>query len=427
MQTDSRLAGPTTRSLPAAAQHSVPHPIKPRLFLVSQHFAPDDTSTARYITELASIFATKFAVTVISGTAALPTQQQPINVGYQIIHVETSQAPKDDIVKRLRAMLRFSWRSYRILIKQAKKGDRVFVVTTPATLPYFVALASWHRQAPTAMILYDLYPDVLIASGLTKKSSLIVGAITLANSWLYHRLKSVVVIGHDARRRVELGSPASIGKTVVIPNWVDLDDQPVPTMADNRVRSRLPANCPFVVGLSGNLGFVHDPLTVLASARELQSDPRIHFLLSGWGVGWKALCEHHAAAPLTNATIIDRVPYEDLSHLLSSADAWIIPYKAGMDGVSVPSRLYNLLALGKPIFTLAGPDADHSRVITDENLGWVVAPGDVQGLVAAIQSAASDMPDVVTKGARAREVVARDYTRKAAGDAYLRVATELVS
>jgi hypothetical protein len=77
----------------------------------------------------------------------------------------------------------------------------------------------------------------------------------------------------------------------------------------------------------------------------LRHDSNIRFLPSGWGIGLK---EMQAEARLPNVTLVDRVEDEALEAFLSAADVWIIPYRKNVAGVSVPSRFYNLLAIGRP-------------------------------------------------------------------------------
>ena len=97
------------------------------------------------------------------------------------------------------------------------------------------------------------------------------------------------------------------------------------------------------------------PLVVFDAARLLRDDPTIHFLLSGWGIGFERLKAMQAEANLPNVTLVERVADEDLEQLLSAADVWLIPYRKNVAGVSVPSRFYNLLAIGRPSSLFPNP------------------------------------------------------------------------
>ena len=132
-----------------------------------------------------------------------------------------------------------------------------------------------------------------------------------------------------------------------------------------------------MVGLSGNLGFTHDPVIVFEAARLLREDADIHFLLSGWGIGFERLKQLQSEAGLPNVTLVDRVEDGELEQLLSAADIWLIPYRKNVAGVSVPSRFYNLLAVGRPAIVVSEPDAE------------AISPSREVGLVSATEASAS--------------------------------------
>jgi colanic acid biosynthesis glycosyl transferase WcaI len=92
-------------------------------------------------------------------------------------------------------------------------------------------------------------------------------------------------------------------------------------------------------------------------------------------------------ANLANVTLVDRVTDEDLEAFLAAADVWVIPYRKDVSGVSVPSRFYNLLAVGRPVILVSEPEAEAALTVTENNLGWVVMPGMPDRLVDAIRTA----------------------------------------
>jgi colanic acid biosynthesis glycosyl transferase WcaI len=170
-----------------------------------------------------------------------------------------------------------------------------------------------------------------------------------------------------------------------IPNWATLVPGVRPIQPDNPYRRLHAAR--FLVGLSGNLGFTHDPDVVFESARLLRDDPDIHFLLSGWGIGFERLKQLQSDANLPNVTLVERVPEEDLEAFLAAADIWLIPYRKDLAGVSVPSRFYNLLAIGRPVLLLSEGNAEAALTVSEHGLGWVVEPGNPDELARTIRLA----------------------------------------
>jgi colanic acid biosynthesis glycosyl transferase WcaI len=96
-----------------------------------------------------------------------------------------------------------------------------------------------------------------------------------------------------------------------------------------------------------------------------------------------------AEAKLPNVTLVDRVEDEQLETFLSAANAWIIPYRKNVAGVSVPSRFYNLLAIGRPVILISEVDAEAALTVTEHDVGWVVAPGRADELAETIRRAAN--------------------------------------
>jgi glycosyltransferase involved in cell wall biosynthesis len=319
------------------------------------------------------------------------------------------------------AELAFTTRALAGVLRYAKRGDLVLTVTAPFMLPYAMAFAARLRGAKSALIMHDLYPDVLVMAGLLTKRSPVNWAILGANALMFRMLDAVITIGRDTERLLLRYRGLTPGKIRFIPNWATLAPALRPVLADNPYRRNLQAK--FVVGLSGNLGFTHDPVVVFEAARLLASEPRIHFLLSGWGVGYERLKTLQSGARLANVTLVDRVADGALEQFLAAADAWIIPYRKNVAGVSVPSRFYNLLAVGRPVILVSEPEAEAAMTVSENNLGWVVRPGMADELARAIRAASLSTDRSIGERAVA---AAEAFTLDRAMTGYVDLAGELL-
>jgi len=297
------------------------------------------------------------------------------------------------------------------------------VVTTPFLLPYLTVLAAWLRGAPSVLIVYDVYPEVLVLTGLAREKSISVRIVRRLNALLYRALDAVVVIGRDMEKHLTQYRGVTADKLHYIPNWATLEVRERSASPNSPFRAGREGQ--FLIGLSGNLGFTHDPDTVFEAARRLGDTPRVQFMLSGWGIGWQRLKALQDAAQLPNVTIVERVPDAQLDDFLASAEAWIIPYRKTMCGVSVPSRFYNLLAIGRPIIALSEPDAEHALILRENDVGWVVPPEQPDELAAMIRKAAADPEEARGKGRRAVAIVGERFTRETSGRAYRTLAAQL--
>ena len=381
-----------------------------KVVVVSQHYPPDPSTTAAIVAAISERVAQEAKVLVLSGTAgsaAAASADKP-----DVVEVRNWMPGKAALLKRALAELLFTARTFIALLMKLRRGDVTLTVPAPFMLPYAFAAAAKLKGAKSVLIMHDLYPDVLIMAGLLKPHSLLAKAIHALNAPMFRALDAIVIIGRDTEKLLLRYGGVSRDRIRFIPNWTTLARGVRAIDPDNPYRRSLSGR--FLVGLSGNLGFTHDPVIVFEAARRLQGDNDIHFLLSGWGVGFDQLKAMQAEAGLVNVTLVDRVEDDQLETFLSAADAWIIPYRRNVAGVSVPSRFYNLLAIGRPVILVSEPDAEAALTVTEHDVGWVIEPGNADELAKAISGAANSVDP--QRAERATEVSKRfDFAAAMAG------------
>lgn len=382
-----------------------------RLILATQFYPPDTSTTAVYLGQIAETLATDNEVVVISATPSRDSPDADPRSNPTIIEIGNWNPRKSALVQRAAAACLLAVRMFFSVLRRARSSDVVFCVTSPFTLPYTVLLAAKLRGAATLLLIYDLYPEALEAAGLTHSRSFAARLIRFANTLLFRSLDAIVVIGRDVPPLLLKYDGVKPDKLHIIPNWplIPIGYREI----DPSSRFRAPDAFKFFVGLSGNLGFTHSPATVFEAARLLESENDIHFILSGWGVGWRELNDRFAQQKLGNVTILPPVPEDELTEFLSAVDLWVIPYRRNIAGVSIPSRLYNLLAVGRPVIVASEKNSEGALVLDEEAIGWVVPPEDPVELARAIREAARDRQATTEKGIRAADI-AHKYRAEAA-------------
>jgi colanic acid biosynthesis glycosyl transferase WcaI len=372
-----------------------------KVVIVSQHYPPDPSTTAAIMAAISERVAREAEVLVLSGTmgsAAAVAAGKPA-----VVEVRNWMPGKAALLKRALAELLFTIRMFAALLVKLRRGDVALTVPAPFMLPYAFAAAAKLKGARSVLIMHDLYPDVLIMAGLLKPHSLPAKAMRGLNALMFRALDAVVIIGRDTEKLLLRYGEVTSDKIHFIPNWATLARGVRAVDPDNPYRRPLSAR--FVVGLSGNLGFTHDPVIVFEAARLLRESRDIHFLLSGWGIGFDQLREMQSEAKLPNVTLVDRVEDGQLETFLSAADVWIIPYRKNVAGVSVPSRFYNLLAIGRPVILVSELDAEAALTVTEHDVGWVVEPGRADELAKTVSRAAGAMDP--QRAGRAAEISRR--------------------
>jgi glycosyltransferase involved in cell wall biosynthesis len=211
----------------------------------------------------------------------------------------------------------------------------------------------------------------------------------------------------------------------VIPNYADIGDVLPSKRANNPMRLQYGLKDKFVVLVAGNLGRVQGLEIVIRAARELSSDPAVHFLIVGDGARIDWLRSEIARLRLSNITMAGARPRSEQNTFLTAGDVALLTLERGMVGVGVPSRLYNYLAAGMPVISATGRGSETSLVVEEERLGWCVEPLNGGELAHAVTDAMQRRAELPALGMRARQVAESRFCRDAIVARYSRLVDEM--
>jgi glycosyltransferase involved in cell wall biosynthesis len=380
---------------------------------------PEETSTGYFVTGIAEGLAEEREVLVFCaqptyGRRGLrcPTRERYRNVDIRRI-TSTTFAHDRPLGRALNSLTIAAGLSFHAL-RRLRADDQVLVVTNPPLLPYAVMLASRLRRAQCALLVHDVYPEVLEAAGTVRQDGLIARAIRRMARWLYRSAHRVVVLGRDMESLVASYLDGAPARVTVIPNWGDVDEIAPSPRQGNRLLAELRLEGKFVVQWLGNMGRTHALEALLLAAATLRENRDVHFLVVGWGARRAWLERETGRRALANVTLLPPCAREELSTYLAACDLALIAFLPGMAGVSVPSRVYNILASGRPLLAVAEPESELSLVIREERVGWMVPPAEPQSIAPAIVAAVAAGPESRAQmGARARQAAESKYSRRA--------------
>lgn len=217
------------------------------------------------------------------------------------------------------------------------------------------------------------------------------------------------------------GKGADPSRVTVIHNWADCSAVR-PGLRDNPFARRHGLVEKFVVLHAGNIGLSQDLEIVLHAADQLRDRSDIAFVFVGEGAKKKDLQELAQRRDLRNVMFLPFQPRETMDESYATADVALISLKRGLAGVIVPSKLYNVLASGRPCIAAVEDDCEAADIVRTRGCGYVVAPGDAAALCARVLELAQDREKAADCGARARQAaLAFDRPRQvAAYDALFR-------
>jgi glycosyltransferase involved in cell wall biosynthesis len=384
------------------------------ILFLNRSYWPDVEATGQLLTELCSDLAQTHRVTVIAGRPNFVEASgsgrwlaREHHQGVEIIRVGNRRFTKKSFLGRAVGLLSYlllaAWAAFR-----RPRPDVIVVETDPPLLGLLGALLkSWHR-CRLVFYLQDLFPEVGLALGRLKP-----GLLTRFLYWAtqvgLQRADRIVVLGEDMRRRVHQRGidPARV---VLVPNWID-------TTAIRAVepgaglRRVWELNGEFVVMYSGNLGLSQGLDEVLTVARELRGEP-VKFVLVGEGAAKAELQARAEQWGLRNVQFRPYEPKERLSASLGTADLHLIPLRRGLAGCIVPSKLYGILAAGRPYVAAVDDDSEVALVTRAEQTGLVIAPDGSEPLAAAIRWCLHHPQELREMGRRGRRVAEQRFDRR---------------
>lgn len=388
-----------------------------RIIFVNRFFWPDVSATSQILTDLATHLAEEGEEVVVV-TSALryddPTARlapSDRHLGVDVRRVWTSRLGRGSLPARILDYVTFYISAFWTLLVLAGRGDIIVAKTDPPLIGVAVAAAAGMRGARTVQWVQDLYPETASAFGVLPKSGLLVGILKAVRGWSLRASAASVAIGaRMAERLADAG--ADPAKIHVIENWVDEAFITPVARAENRLRRDWGLGGRFVLAYSGNLGRAHDVSTLLDALGLLRPNNRPLCLFIGGGHGMEALRSEIAQRGLDDC--IRFKPYQPQDMLrfsLGVADLHWVSLKPQLEGLIVPSKVYGILAAGRPLIMIGDPDGEVGRLVRAYDCGVCVKPDESERLASTLTSLMQDPDRVHKMGQRARAAAEGDASR----------------
>ncbi|MBX5489261.1 MAG: glycosyltransferase, partial [Mycolicibacterium hassiacum] len=307
---------------------------------------------------------------------------------------------------------------------RAERPDVILCMTDPPMLGALAVLVARRHRAPLVVVSEDVFPEIATELGRLR-NPVVVGALRRLVSFYLRRADRIVAIGETMRRRLEAkGAPAE--RIRVIPNWVDAS-QLTPRPRDNDWARGNGLAGRFVVMHSGNIGHAQDLDSLVRAAHRLRDVPEIVFVIAGLGARRAEVMQLAADLGLDNVHFLPYQPRERLAESLSSADVHVVGLAPGLAGYVVPSRLYGILAVGRPVIAAVDAESETAQIVVDADCGLRVPPASPDLLAAAIRDCFEGRVDLERLGRNGRAYIEREGDRAIAVGRYRDLIRELVA
>ena len=414
-----------TREAPAPASG-------PSVLFVNQHYYPDVASTGQHLTDLAEHLASRgYSVAVLTArgrylSGQLDAPPNEVRNGVRITRVRATSFGRGSVLGRLLDYATFYLSVLLRIVRGAGGYDGVIFLSTPPLLAFIGSLTKRLRGVRYAVWAMDLHPDAEIAAGMLRPRSPLTWLLNLADRAGFRGADFVVDLGPYMRRRIAAkGVSAQCAHTV--PVWSAADEVLPVAKGDNPLVRELGLEDRFVVMYSGNAGIVHDFDDILEAMRLLEGDPRIAFLFVGGGPQRQRIERYAAEHGLTAFRYLDYFPRDQLRWSLAVGDAHLISLRREFVGISVPGKLYGIMAAGRPTMFVGPSRCETADTIREARCGEVIDPepgGAAERLAAALRAWSASPATCARLGAAGRSAFLARFEREVACTAFERVVAQ---
>jgi colanic acid biosynthesis glycosyl transferase WcaI len=394
---------------------------RPRLLVLNQYYWPGVEATANLLTELCEALAEDYDVTVIAGAThdGLPGRDE--RNGVSIVRVRSTSYDRAQLSRRAANYLTYLLGAVQSGLA-TERPDVVVCMTDPPFIGAAAELVARRFQAPLLVISQDVFPEIAVKLGRLH-NPLVVSALSSVIGQYLRYADRVVVIGDTMKKRiVEKGVDPD--RVRVISNWGDVDSVS-PQPRDNDWAREQGLVDKFVVMHFGNVGHAQDLDTLIRSTTLLRDLNDLAVPVIGVGARLQELMELADTIEADKIRFLPWQPYEQRQQPISAADVHVVGLARGLAGYIVPSRLWGILAAGRPVIAAAEDESETAKVVRETGCGIVVPPGSPLRLAEAIRACHDGAYDLQEMGRRARAYAEAETNRSIAVARYRQVLEEI--
>jgi colanic acid biosynthesis glycosyl transferase WcaI len=374
-----------------------------RVLLLNLYYPPDTSATAKMAQTVVEALANKHDVTVLSGRPSYdPTERRNWHL-YQseetgkirVIRVGSTDYPRVQMKKRV-----FNYLSYVLLaVPRALflQCDVILAMTDPPFEGIVGAFVALLKNKPYVYNIRDMYPDMAVGGSIVKPG-LLARVWEKLHRWALRRATTVVVLGDDMRNRI-LAKGVDPAHVVVVRDGAEISTGAKPQLDDSVIQA-IRQGFTFVLLHAGNLGFYGAWDTLVEGAKQLAKDG-VGLVFVGDGAQRERL--ESACSGVSNVRFLPFFPGSKVPSVLAAADAHVITVKRGLEGVVVPSKMYGILAAGKPILAVAPNECDVVSLGSQKGFSVAADPDDPGQLVTQVKRLLADTEGVCRMGTAAFE------------------------
>lgn len=375
---------------------------KKKLLIYAHYYYPDVASTSQILQELAEKMIDTFNVTVI---CAVPSYTGIIQDKYKVykyyieiinnvkvIRVSVPEFSKTNKVSRIKNIFTYFMRALYVTFK-IDTQDYIYTISQPPILGGILGVIgkwiNWRNGIMCKLIynIQDFNPEQVMAVDYSK-NKILLRVMMGFDKFSCKIADKIIIVGRDMQETLQNRFHGFPPTYCVINNWIN-EKEIYPLLSDDEkvlaFKRKYNLENKFIFMYSGNIGLYYDLENIMRVIKKFKDIEDIAFTFVGEGSIKEKLVFYKKRNNLNNVFFI---PYQDKADLIYSLNAgdihWCVNAK-GMKGISVPSKLYGIMAVGKPIIAVLEKGSEARMIIEETLCGYVTEPGNYREIENIIQ------------------------------------------
>lgn len=401
------------------------------LLVYAHYYYPDVASTGQILTELAEglndTFHTTVICTVPSYTGKISRYYRKHKYYYEningvdVLRIRVPEFRKSFALSRIFNILSYFFSAIFATFRVGHQ-DYVFTISQPPVLGGLLGVIGKHiKKAKLIYNIQDFNPEQVMAVDFTH-NKLILNAMMMLDKYSCRQASKVIIVGRDMIETLQNRFKKMV-PYAHINNWINEEEiYPLPKNDAGvlEFKRKYGLEDKFVIMYSGNIGLYYDLANILKTIEKFKDEEDVVFAFIGEGSVLEELRTYQEARQLSNVIFIPYQPKSDLIYSLNAGDVHFVVNAKGIKGVSVPSKLYGVMAVGKPVLGIMDEGAEARLIVEEAECGISVEPGDYEAIEKLIENYIKlrDTEKLQEMGARGREYLIRNLTRKVSVEKY---------
>lgn len=389
---------------------------KTSIRIISQSFYPDIVATGELLHELAVKLSCGHGIEVDVLTAQ-PSfvkkerlTKKELCSGVKIRRLSISYFDKNKLTGKILNSWIFFFRAL-LNITFSRKVDWLLIPTSPPLLPFVGTFAKLIKRQKYIYLMHDVYPEIASKLGYIKHKGWVYYGWDILSKISLKFADKIIVLSDDMKEGL-LGWVKDLdeSKISVIHNWADEDNLKIISRENNHFLDEFRIRDKFIIEYSGNMGRIHEFDTILNAAKELKENKDILFLFIGAGGKKPYIKKFVEENYLDNVILLPYQNRENLEYSLGMADIHLLSLQEGYKHLAAPSKLYGILASGRPVAFVGESDCYIRKLLEENNCGFQVDIGNFKKLVQKIIEIknSKDLQEIL--GKNSRQLFERSFT-----------------